>query len=188
MVGIHDSDQASAWVKQYCDGDVAAGTSLGAYIRDVLARRFRGMGMPPQDIPDLVQDCTVAVLQEISRFDPEKGSFEGWITGFARNTARAWWRAMYSAKATLVDYDSVPLVEDRRNEPELSASGDLEEALSVLNPIDQELLQMRFGSGMSFDEIADSANITSANARKRVSRAVETLRRQPALRQYFNLS
>jgi DNA-directed RNA polymerase specialized sigma24 family protein len=67
-------------------------------------------------------------------------------------------------------------------ELDLSGSGAVEEAIGLLNPIDQELLQMRFGFGYSFDEIAEMADMTSVNARKRVSRAVESLRRHPGLR------
>jgi len=186
MVGVSEHDQAVVWVKQYFDGNADARAQLGAYIQDILQRRFRAMGLPVQEISDLVQDCVVAVLADLDRFDPAKGSLESWLSGFARNAARGWWRSVYNAQATVLDYDSVPLA-DRVVEPEASVSGDLEEALACLNPIDQELLYMRFALGNSFDEIAESADMTAVNARKRVSRAVESLRNHPGLRQYFNL-
>jgi len=185
MVGVTEHEQACAWVKQYFDGNEDAGMELGAYIQDILRRRFRALGMPAQEINDLVQDCVVTVFADLHRFDPAKGSLESWLSGFARNAARTWWRSIYNAQAQVLDYDSVPLA-DRLIEPEVCVSGDLEEALTCLNPIDQELLHMRFGLGHSFDEIAVSANLTPANARKRVSRAVETLRNHPGLRQYFS--
>lgn len=184
MVGVIEHDQAVAWISRYREGDREIGAELGLYIQQVLARRFRAMGVPNQEISDLVQDCVTSVFADLERFDTSKGSLDAWLSGFARNTARSWWRSVYSAQADVVDYDSVPLA-DRAIMPAAHESGDLEDALSCLNPIDQELLHMRFAMGLSFDEIAEAANISSMNARKRVSRAVEALRQHPGLRKYF---
>lgn len=54
--------------------------------------------------------------------------------------------------------------------------------------IDRELVTMRFSLEMSFDDIAKAANITPVNARKRVSRAVERLRRDPVVREALGLA
>ncbi len=122
------------------------------------------------------------VFDSLGEFDPSRGSIDAWLTGFARNVARTWWRGAYSRRSSETPLESVP--EAVEPEPvDLSASGVLEAALEDLSDLDKELLQLRFGHGYSFEEAASAVGLTPVNARKRVSRAMEALRRNRELRQ-----
>lgn len=181
MAVAHEHVQPARWAEQFASGDKSVGDLLAEHVRCVLRRRFFALGMAPQDTEDLVQDCVTLVFDAIDQFDSTKGSLDAWLSGYARNVARSWWRGAYTRRQAEAPLDSAP---DAHNEmhPGLAGNGLLEAALSDLSPIDQDLLVMRFGFGYSFDEIAAMADLTPVNARKRVSRAVECLRRNPALR------
>lgn len=179
---VKETAQPALWVEQFTKGDKNAGENLGRHIQEVLRKRFAFLGLSAQDAEDLVQECSALVFDGIASFDPRRGTLDAWLSGYARNVARSWWRGAYSKKKNESPFDTYTevAVED---DVSLANSGALETAIGELNPIDQELLQMRFGFGYSFDEIAEMANLTPVNARKRVSRAVESLRRNPGLRE-----
>jgi len=173
--------QPTRWATQFANGDRSVGDQLGDHVRAVLRRRFLSIGLAAQDAEDLVQECVTLVFNGIHDFDSDKGSLDAWLAGYARNVARSWWRGAYSRRQAESTLDSVPECA-QPDIPYLDGSGSLESALGELHPIDQELLHMRFGFGYSFDEIAQMADLTPVNARKRVSRAVESLRRNASLR------
>lgn len=178
---IQRNRQASLWAQQFASGNRSMGEQLATHIRHVLRRRFLALGMSADDTEDLVQECAAMVFSAIREFDADKGTLDAWLSGYARNVARTWWRTTYARRQGEANIDLIPEIPEETAR-DLIGAGSLEAALSELSPIDQELLQMRFGFGLSFDEIAQMANITPVNARKRVSRAVDVLRRNPALR------
>ncbi len=173
-------DSASIWAQQVAEGNRTQVDQLAAHIRILLRKRFLSLGLTPDETDDLVQECSALVFSAIDKFDSSKGSLDAWVSGYARNLLRSWWRGEYARRNGEMPLDSnrdIAVEEDNG----LTAAA-LEAAMTELNPIDQELLQMRFGFGYSFEEIADMANIPAVNARKRVSRAVEALRKNPVLR------
>jgi RNA polymerase sigma-70 factor (ECF subfamily) len=178
---VQRSRQASVWAQQFASGNRDIGEQLAVHIRAVLRRRFLSLGMSPEDTEDLVQECAALVFGTIREYDASKGSLDSWLSGYARNVAKTWFRAAYARRQGEAPIDLVPEIPEASGLDVLSGAA-LGAALGELNPIDQELLQMRFGFGLSFDEIAEMANISAVNARKRVSRAVEALRRNPQLR------
>jgi RNA polymerase sigma-70 factor (ECF subfamily) len=179
--GFEENIQASIWAEQFSKGERLNGDRLADHVRSVLKRRLLSLGLSIQDTEDLVQDCATLVFDAMQDYDPKRGSLDAWLSGYARNVARSWWRGSYSRRQSESQLDTLTEICIDSAE-DIDRSGALEAALAELNPIDQELLRMRFLFGHSFDEIAHLANITPINARKRVSRAVETLRKNPPLR------
>ncbi|MCW5936449.1 MAG: RNA polymerase sigma factor [Fimbriimonadaceae bacterium] len=174
-------------MEQYALGDRHSGERLAEHFRAVLRRRFSALGLNSNDVEDLVQDCVTLIFDALGDFDQSKGSLDAWLSGFARNVARSWWRGVYARRESETAFDVVPEMASPDG-VDLAGSGALETALSSLSPIDVELLQMRFGFGYSFDEIAHMSGLTPVNARKRVSRAVEALRQNQGLRQEFGFA
>lgn len=179
--GAEENIQASVWAEQFSRGERTNEDRLADHIRRVLKRRLLSQGLNPQDAEDLVQDCATLVFEAMKDFDSRKGTLDSWLSGYARNVARSWWRASYSRRQSESQLDMEMEVGAETTDT-VDDGGVLQAALSELNLIDQELLQMRFLFGYSFDEIATMANLTPINARKRVSRAVEVLRKNPLLR------
>lgn len=156
--------------------------SFVQHARRVLTTRFRQAGLKPGEAEDLTQECLVELITHIDRFDPVKGSIDSWISGFARNAVKSWWRREVLKRNSEISYKQVPEAGLAMNEAMLEISA-IKYGLGELSVIDQELLYMRFGLGMNFEDIAKNADMTCVNARKRVSRAVERLRRDPAIRE-----
>lgn len=181
MTGLQEHIQPARWAEQFANGDRTVGDQLADHVHLVLRRRFLALGMSQQETEDLVQDCVTLVFDAIKDFDAAKGTLDAWLSGYARNVARSYWRGAYSRKQSEHSLESAP-ESGQELVPDLNGSGTLEAALNELHPVDQELLLMRFNFGYSFDEIAEMADLSPVNARKRVSRAVELLRKNPALR------
>ena len=152
------------------------------YARRMLTTRFRGAGLSQSEAEDLTQECLIDLITRLDRFDAERGTIDVWIGGFARNALRAWWRKEASRRLTEISIKQLPESGLAVDEAELEISA-MKYGLGELSLIDQELLYMRFAMGMSFEEIAGSTDLSCVNARKRVSRAVERLRRDPAIRE-----
>lgn len=165
------------------DAALSAGVRSGQLadqVRQLARRRFVAMGIPKQDIEDLVQETVTAFISTAGEYDSSRGTMSSWVSGFAKNIARAWWRSSADRRtleSPLASLDGHPDESDRFETPAA-----LEDALRTLSPLDQELLQLRFSFGYSFDEIETLTGMTSAAARKRVSRAIEQLRQNSALR------
>lgn len=168
----------------YASEPVTAANEEGfvQHARRVLTTRFRQAGLRPGEAEDLTQECLVELITHIDRFDSEKGTVDSWISGFARNAVKSWWRREVTRRNSELSYKQVPESGLAMTESMMEISA-LKYGLSELCVVDRELLYMRFGLGMSFEDIAKNADISCVNARKRVSRAVEKLRRDPAIRE-----
>jgi RNA polymerase sigma-70 factor (ECF subfamily) len=162
--------------------ETANDESFVQHARRVLSNRFRQAGLKAGDAEDLTQECLVELITHFDRFDPSTGTIDSWIGGFARNATRAWFRRESTRRNNEVSYLQAPEAGLAAKEAELEAEG-IRSGLASLCLVDQELLYMRFAMSLSFDEIAESTGMTSVNARKRVSRAVEKLRRDPGIRE-----
>jgi RNA polymerase sigma factor (sigma-70 family) len=166
------------------DGDSAAGDQIARQLYPILDRRLRQMGLPEHEIDDVAQQCAIEILRRIDDYEPELGRFPHWVSGFARQSAKSWRRAQVR-KST----NEVNLVQDfdieGEAEQDVADLDALESGLSKLSLIDRELLNMKFSLGMSSAEIADSTDLNAAQVRKRISRAVEKLRNEPAIRSFL---
>lgn len=169
-------------IREYLEGDAQAGESLAEQVRMILYRRFRRLATSSSVIDELVQDCMLQVFARLNEYTATKGLFESWVGGFAVNCLRAHRRReARSRTANLpveelheLSYDMSKLEDER----ELLTS-----AIDSLELLDRELLHMRYSLGMSSDEIAASSDLNAPQVRKRISRAVERLRRHPAVGQ-----
>lgn len=169
-------------IREYLEGDAQAGESLAEQVRAILYRRFRRLAASSAVIDELVQDCMLQVFARLSEYTATKGLFESWVGGFAVNCLRAHRRREARSRTA-----NLPVEELHELSYDMSKLEDerelLSTALDTLELIDRELLHMRFSLGMSSDEIAASSDLNAPQVRKRISRAVERLRRHPAVGQ-----
>lgn len=162
-------------------GDSDKTQLLAETLRSSFIRRFAALGLNLDDAGELAQECVCDVMLNIEKFEEGRASFQTWASGFARTHLRAWRRREIGRRQMErpLDEASDASVEDENlNDVDCA----LKTCLGSLPLVDRELLVMRFTLGLSFDEIATKTDLTPANARKRLSRAVERLRRDPELR------
>ena len=186
MSFVADSVSATAWAVRVREGDLEKQQALSEYLRAVLYRRFTQLGLNREDAVEMTQDCLFDVLANISRFDESKASIVTWVSGFARTSLKSYRRRESSRLHNEVAMDES--MEFAQNDDALDdVDCAVRTCLGGLNALDQELLMMRFSYGMSFEEIAQRTDMTDANCRKRVSRAVDKLRKDPSLRSALGL-
>jgi RNA polymerase sigma-70 factor (ECF subfamily) len=139
----------------------------------------RILGVSADDAPDVAQACTVEVLRHLGDFDATRGRFDGWVSGFALNSVRAYNRGARKLRAEVaLDDVAEPIIVENAA---TSKRAGLDMALNKLAKKDRNLLSMKFGMGLSSDEIAEQVKMSPTQVRKRISRAIERLRRQPAI-------
>lgn len=181
MSSVPNTACVANWARQTSEGDFSNAESLIAYIRQVLSKRFIQLGLNYEEAQELAQECLIDVVQNLGKFDSERSTIQTWVNGFARTSLRSWRRREYGRRSAELHLETAPetAVAD-------SQIGEIDNcvgaSLKRLHVVDQELLHMRFNLGMSFEEIAERTTMTSVNARKRLSRAVERLRRDPDIR------
>jgi len=160
-------------------GDHTAEDRLANNVLEYAKRRVRILGVSADDAPDVAQACTVEVLRHLGDFDAARGRFDGWVSGFALNSVRAYNRGTRKLRVEVALEDvAEPTVDEH---PTTSKRVGLATALEKLTPRDRNLLGMKFGMGLSSDEIAEQVKMSPTQVRKRISRAIERLRKQPAI-------
>lgn len=187
MSSLPDTACITNWARQTGQGDFSNSEQLVLFLRSLLTKRFIQLGLHADESEELAQECLIDVIQNLAKFDSERSSLPTWVNGFARTSIRSWRRREYGRRSNEINYDSThetAIVDERLDAIDNSVSSSLQK----LHVIDQELLHMRFNLGLSFDEISERTDMTSANARKRLSRAVERLRRDPDLRVALGLT
>jgi RNA polymerase sigma factor (sigma-70 family) len=174
------------WVDRYTQGDTSVGDQIARAIYPILNVRLKQMGLPEHEVEDVAQQCAIEILRRLDDYEPGLGKFPHWVSGFARQSAKSW-RRTQARKVTNevntlqdVDFEAEP-------DQDIADLEALESGLSKLSLIDRELLNMKFSLGMSSEEIAESTDLNSVQVRKRISRAVEKLRNEPAIRSFLKL-
>lgn len=137
----------------------------------------------PAAADDLFQNTWLAVIQNISRYDPRR-SFEPWLFTLARNQAIDFLRRRRGESLDSTDEGEVsraarvpsaePGALDQLLDFERSAM--LAASLAGLPPIHREVLTLRFEEGMKLEEIAEVLEIPLPTVKSRLSRALVALR------------
>jgi RNA polymerase sigma-70 factor (ECF subfamily) len=174
-------------------GDAMAYERLvGEHSGDVYALLFR-LTSDPEEARDLTQETFLRAFQSIDRFRGD-ASLKTWIYRIAINQARnrwRWWRrrrrdVTVSLDATHEHRDQ-PLAATLRNEnspsPEQQTlarerESQLREALCGLRPSYREAVILRDVEGFSYEEIAQTLQISIGTVKSRISRGRLELRRQ----------
>jgi RNA polymerase sigma-70 factor (ECF subfamily) len=153
-----------AWYEAY-------GAAVYSYVR------FR---LPSADAAeDVTADTFLKVFRAADRFDETKGQPRPWIFRIAQNTLRDHQRRArlrqhvpLGAMRDLVA--DAPSPEERLLWEEQVAG--LLASVAALGPRDQELISLRYGSGLENSEVAEVLGIREAAVRTRLWRALERLR------------
>jgi DNA-directed RNA polymerase specialized sigma24 family protein len=117
---------------------------------------FRRRGLSDVAAQDLTADCLTDIPLKVSaHFDPSHTSFPAWVNLLRQRAATDWWRRHGKAPAVGLDGD-VPDETDEACHPDLIAMEAVTDAMSRLDPVDQQLLWLRYGGQLqpSFPDLA----------------------------------
>ena len=124
---------------------------------------------------DVTSHVFTTALAEIGRFRGQ-GPFAGWLFQIARNAVYDAQRRRMTESRVVERANLDPTPEERVLERERAE--ELRALIRRLRPEQQHLLALRYGAGLSFEEIGAVVDAAPATVRVRMHRILEELRRR----------
>jgi RNA polymerase sigma factor (sigma-70 family) len=150
-----------------------------AAVLGYLVRRTRD----PELGADLTAETFACALEGLARFEPDRGSAVNWLFGIARHQLlRAMQRGHVERRArdrlgmSRIEFDDDELDRILAFAESESTAARLSDALDALPPDQRAALDARVVGEQDYDAIARSSGTAEATIRKRVSRALASLR------------
>ena len=155
-------------------GDRVAGQHLYRQHVERVYRTVRGMLRSDADAEDVTQDAMLTVLTSLDRYSPRSGvRFAAWVTTIALNTARRRFRRRrpeVTDAAELLDGPDEG-VDHERDVDTARRRAVLLDALATLEPLERDIVGLRYGAELNAAEIAKLVALEPANVRKSLERA-----------------
>jgi RNA polymerase sigma-70 factor (ECF subfamily) len=129
----------------------------------------------PASCEDVTSQVFTTALEQLGRFRGE-GSFAGWLFQLARNAVYDVHRRRMTEPFVIERAATEPSPEERVLAQERAE--ELRAVIRLLRPEQQDLLALRYGAGLTFDEIGGILDSAAATVRVRVHRTLEELRRR----------
>ena len=140
----------------------------------------------PSDAEDAAQEAFLKAWRHLGRFDTQK-SFKTWLFAIAKNSATDIMRKRRSVNISQFDTaDDSNVLIDTLADPEplpeelferASLATEVREALAILKPRDQTILDLRYTEDLSFEDIAKILRISPNTIRSLHRRALIALRK-----------
>lgn len=163
-----DADAFSQFYRRYA-----------APVLSYLVRRTRD----PELGADLTAETFACALEGLVRFDPDRGSAVNWLFGIARHQLlRTMQRGRVDQRARdrlgmgRIEFDDEELERILALAESESTAAQLTDALDALPPDQRAALNARVLEEQDYGAIARSSGTAEATIRKRVSRALDSLR------------
>ena len=131
-----------------------------------------------EDIKDCVNETFSEFYLHKERFDPEKGALKGYLAAIARRVAIHCYqkeRRQAHFRTTRSEQEALDPTEEYLDRDELL------EAISKLDPVDEQILRMKYFQGMTAAQIARSLGLPYETVKKRHQRSLAKLRKYLAL-------
>jgi RNA polymerase sigma-70 factor (ECF subfamily) len=149
--------------------------------RPVVYRYVRFRVATREAAEDVTSEVFLKALRAMNRYDPGRASPKTWLLRIAQNAVTDHLRSLRRRSSLHVSLDRVPdLVAEVPSQEERVLREERIELLlnanRVLRPADQEILSLRYGAGLSNQEIAEALNISNNAVAVRVHRALARLK------------
>jgi RNA polymerase sigma factor (sigma-70 family) len=123
----------------------------------------------------IVEAAIETAIDKIDQFDPNKGTFPGWVRTFVYYEVATWRRSHGAPPEELVE-PAVGLTDDDVDGPPSAAALAMTALVLTLPEASQLLLRLRFAEHLDHTEIAERLGIKPAASRKRLERVLTDLR------------
>ncbi|NVB40775.1 RNA polymerase sigma factor [Pseudenhygromyxa sp. WMMC2535] len=187
MALLSPRDPLARLVARAVDGEREAFTRLYRELHPLIARFVARRVDSRADAEELVAEVFRRIVEHLGRFDAGKGSVRVWALRIARNAVIDHYRSRRRAQFldTVADglCERSPALVSVEGEP-LAQLLDAEALAQVRGLVAQcpletrKLLALRYGDGLRHREIAELMGLSEATVRKRLSRALRSLRTQ----------
>lgn len=170
-----------------CVDGIAGGDETAlARLYDATVSRVYGVALrivrQPESAEEVVTDVYMQVWKDAARYDASRGRVIAWLLIITRSRALDFLRRADEAFSHPEPLTLISEAEDNGGGPlDLLAatrdSGALQKALSVLTPIQRQLLSLAFFKGLSHSEIVEHAGIPLGSVKTHIRRALAELRK-----------
>lgn len=169
------NDQEQIWLDQARAGDkVAFGYLVEAYMRPVFNLTYRMLGNP-QEAEDAAQEAFLRAYSRLEQYDPTQ-KFSTWLFSIANHHCID---RLRKRRARFVSIDDNPVLQNLEGDmplPENSAlrteqSVEVQALLNKMEPEYRMPLILRYWEEYSYDEIAQSMDLTISAVKSRLFRA-----------------
>jgi RNA polymerase sigma-70 factor (ECF subfamily) len=183
--GAAMEDQKRIWHEQglrdaVLGGDEAAWRTLYEQCFDALyAYVYHRAGGNRTRTEDVVQECWLVAVRGMRRFDPARGSFEGWLRGVADNVLRNHrrrWKKHAADPGRSGELESTPDTAASNSDADLAEQIAL--AMTALPDRYQRALHAKYREQLAVAEIAERWDETPKAIESLLSRAREAFRRE----------
>jgi RNA polymerase sigma-70 factor, ECF subfamily len=130
------------------------------------------------DAEDIAQDTFIRAYRYLYKFDTSR-ALRPWLLSIAANLARnhlrslgRYWRQLQRAARL----NPEPISDVERDAAGRAEAQALWHAIRQLDPVDQEIIYLRYFLELSVDETAESLNIAAGTVKSRLHRALGRLR------------
>jgi RNA polymerase sigma factor (sigma-70 family) len=156
---------------------IAASTELEPLVERLRPRLKRILGayhIPPHDADDILQETFLALLSKWDSIDNR----EAWVVGTLRHRCARYWRERRSSVLEAVDSALLEFLSRPQPPPQERAAlvWDLESVFTTLSVRHRAVLWLRFGLGLSTEEVAAQLGYCPASIRKLTLRSLARLR------------
>ena len=150
---------------------------------EFLPRVFRYVRYRVNDL-QVAEDLTSAVFEKalasFSRFSSGRASFSTWVFTIARNTVIDHYRVRGRRQTVSLEEAAIDVSSSEPRPEEAVEKQEererLRTCLSELSREEQEIISLKFGSGLSNREIASTIGLSESNVGTKLYRAVRKLR------------
>lgn len=174
-----DEEHLAELRRRAVDGDDAAMAQLLGEVQPMVARRCSRILPCSLDAEEATQDALMSLSQHLGSYQETKGSFLGWLSVIASNSARSTYRTLKRrAFEHAVEY--LPEPYDPRTTSVIAGSRlDLLDALEELEANHPQMLQpfvMRDLGSLPYNEIADTLDLPLGTVKAQIHSARQFIR------------
>ncbi len=180
---MHSSDDLNS-IKRFQDGDVSAFGDIVLKYQDRIYNLCRYMLRNANDAEDAAQDVFLKAYQALPKFRPE-ASLYTWLYRIATNTCidyrkKPLFESLFgdSNEGERLVYDRVsdaPSPEKLYESKQIGQA--LQESLGKLSPKLRAIIILKENEDLSYEEIADTLEISMGTVKSRIARAREELQK-----------
>jgi RNA polymerase sigma-70 factor (ECF subfamily) len=164
-------------------GDADAFIKLCAPLEGMVYRHCLQMLKNPADAQDAAQEAMLKAFRSIAAFEA-RSELATWLFRIAHNTSLDFLKKTFRQREgtsldSLRDQGFDPPSDGQTPEDQYLRDSEqtmLRGAVSTLAPRQQALLSLRYGDGLSYEQIADTMNLTLGTVKSALNRAKEELK------------
>lgn len=163
------------------EDEYAFGVLYDRYFDAVYRFSFSRVGGNESLAGDITQQTFIKAMAAIIKYEDRGYAITSWFIRIAQNEINMYFRKSNKNISVEINENQLVTAAEEFEFDDVLNKGDLElliEKINELKPAHSDLIELRFFQKMSFKEIAEIYQITEANAKMKIYRILDKLKRE----------